>query len=243
MGVAMNVKGTDVSREDSDVILLDDNFATIVAAVNEGRVIYDNIKKFIKFLISANFGELLLIFFAVLFSLPLPLLPLQILWVNLVTDSLPALALGVDPPEGGVMKRKPRPPEESIFSRTKFFIIASGILFFLSSLLLFYFEYKTTGSLEKARTVTLTAVILFELFLVFSCRSEKSIFQIGFFSNPYLVGAITIVIILQLLLIYSPFGVLFKLVPLSLGEWGYAILAGLSGFLFFEIKKMTQRNY
>lgn len=243
VGVAMNLKGTDVSRESSDMILLDDNFATIVAAIREGRVIYSNIKKFIKFLVAANLGEMAIVSFSILAGLPLPLLPLHILWINLVTDSLPAMALGVEPPEMDIMERKPRPPRESVFKGIKFFIVAAGLIACLASLAIFNFEYITSGNVEKARTMAMVEIIVFEMFLVFSCRSKKSLFSIGPFKNRYLLGAVILVMALQFIIIYTPFHKFFKLVPIGLVDWVLILIVGSSGFLFFEIKKVIERKF
>ncbi|MBU4502195.1 MAG: cation-translocating P-type ATPase, partial [Nanoarchaeota archaeon] len=203
IGISMAVKGTDVAKEASDMILTDDNFASIVAAVKEGRIIYDNIKKFVKFLLSVNFSEVGLILFSILAGMPLPLLPLQILWINLVTDSLPALALGVDTPDPKVMERKPRNPKETILKGSIWFLIIAGFLAFLTSLIAFFIgmpfdiangvDLLDFNSPSKARTMVLTTSILFQMLFVFSCRTDKqSVFKIGIFSNKWLVGAVSI---------------------------------------------------
>jgi P-type Ca2+ transporter type 2C len=239
VGIAMSISGTDVSKESSDMILLDDHFSNIVKAIKYGRSIYDNIKKFVKFLLSANLGEISVIFFSLLFSFPLPLLPLQILWVNLVTDGLPALALGMDPAEKGIMKRKPRPTKETILSGTKGFIITTTIIATIIVLGLFMLEYFTTSNLDKARTIALTTLIFFELFLAFSCRSkEKNIFQLGFFTNKYLIGAVSLSIILHLLLIYTPLASLFSLTGLALMDWARILGASIIGVAILEIRKI-----
>ncbi len=239
IGVAMGIRGTDLSRDVADMILLDDSFATIVDAIRGGREIYNNIKKFVKFLLSANFDELALIFSTILLGLPLPILPVQILWINLVTDGLPALALAVDPAEKNIMRRQPRNPKESIFHHIKgFLIFATAIAFFVSlmTFLLFYFY----SSLEKTRTMVFMMIIFFELWLVLSCRSDKyPIWNIGFFSNKYLVGAIALSILLQLLILYTPLAIYFKVVPLSLYDWIYILIVSSLGFWFFEIKKFV----
>jgi P-type Ca2+ transporter type 2C len=239
VGIAMGISGTDVSKEASDMILLDDHYSTIVKAIKYGRSIYDNIKKFVKFLLSANLGEISVIVLALLASLPLPLLPLQILWVNLVTDGLPALALGMDPAEKGIMKRKPRSVKETILSGTKGFIITTTIIATIIVLGLFMLEYFTTNNLYKARTIALTTLIFFELFLAFSCRSkEKNILELGIFSNKYLIGAVAISIVLHLLLIYTPLAGFFSLVPLSPVNWLYILGASIVGVAVLEVRKM-----
>ncbi len=238
VGVAMGISGTDVSKEASDMILMDDHYATIVRAIKYGRAIYDNIKKFVKFLISANLGEIAIIFISLLASLPLPLLPLQILWVNLITDGLPALALGMDPAEKDIMRRKPRSQKETILSGARGFIITRVIVVLMVVLGLFMLEYFTTGNIDKARTIALTSLILFELFLAFSCRSEKkNIFQVGFLTNKYLLGAVALSILLHLLLIYTPLATFFSLTALSLVNWGYILAASLVGVAVLEIRK------
>jgi len=240
VGVAMNIKGTDVSKDVSDLILLDDNFSTIVAAVEEGRIIYANIKKFVKYLLAANFGEVAIILFPVLLGLPLPLLPVQILWINLVTDSFPALALGVDPADPQVMKRKPRDPKESFFYKTKSFMLFSTILSasVVLGLFLWYYTYST---LELARTVAFTALILFELFLVFACRSDDvSVFALR--RNSYLFGAVALSFVLHLILMYTPLALYFGMVPLGLQEWLLIAPLASIGLIFFEVKKLIVKN-
>ena len=239
VGVAMGISGTDVSKEASDMILMDDHYATIVRAIKYGRSIYDNIKKFVKFLVSANLGEIAIIFLALLVSLPLPLLPLQILWVNLITDGLPALALGMDPAEKGIMKRKPRSPKETILAGTKGFIITRVIVMVIVVLGLFMLEYLITKDIDKARTIALTSLIIFELLLAFSCRSEKkNIFEVGLFTNKYLFGAVALSLLLQLLLIYTPLASVFGLTTLTLTNWLYITGASVVGVAVLEIRKL-----
>lgn len=234
VGISMSIKGTDIARDASDMVLVDDNFATIVKSIKEGRVTYDNIKKFVKFLLSANIGEVGIIFFSLVLNLPLPLLPLQLLWVNLVTDSLPALALGVDTPSKDIMKRKPRSKDETILKGTGSFIILAGILSTVIVLGLFYFNLD--GGITKARTIALTSLIFFELFLVFSCRSEKqSLFKLKV--NKWLIYAVLVSVLIHLTIIYTPLNSAFKLVPLSLIDWIWIVLLSSLGLVFFEVKK------
>lgn len=223
IGIAMGKKGTDVTRESSALVLADDNFATIVAAIEEGRKIYDNIRKFIRYLLSSNIGEILTIFLGIVFGFPLPLLPIQILWVNLVTDGLPALALGVDPGDDDVMERPPRDPRESIFSRglqTKIFI--QGILIGLSTLGAFVLGYYWEGgSLAEARTMAFTTLVVAQLILVFACRSERqSFWQINFFSNLWLFFAVLLSLGMHFAVLYIPIlqGI-FKTTILNSREW------------------------
>lgn len=194
IGVAMGKGGTDVTKEAASVILLDDNFATLVAAVEEGRIIYGNIRKFIRYLLSCNIGEVVTMFFAMLMGMPVPLLPIQILLINLVTDGLPAIALGLEPGEPEVMSRPPRQPDESIFSHgLGATILLRGILIGLTTLGVFGWMLRQGAPLEAARTGALLTLILTQLIHVFECRSEtRSLFAVPLSSNPKLVGAVTV---------------------------------------------------
>ncbi len=228
IGIAMGKKGTDVTKEVSSLILADDNFATIVNAIEEGRKIYNNIRKFIKYLLSCNTGELLAIFIGIVMGLPLPLIPIQILWVNLVTDGLPALALGMDDDSDDVMKRKPRDPEESLFADGMVgHIISQGSLIGISTMGAFLIAiYKLGVDINTARTMAFSTLVFSQLFFVFSCRSEKhSFWRISPFSNMYLVAAVLLSSIMQLGVIYIPFfSGFFKTEILNLQQW---IIVGL----------------
>ncbi|MGL4739318.1 MAG: calcium-translocating P-type ATPase, PMCA-type [Sarcina sp.] len=222
IGVAMGISGTDVTKEASSMILMDDNFDTIVSAVEEGRTIYDNIRKFIRYLLSCNLGEVLTMFLASLFSLPTPMLPIQILFVNLATDGLPAIALGVDPADHDIMKQRPREKNEGIFARgLKEKILLRGTLIGFCTLLSFiagmYYEF----SIDTCRTMALSTLVLSQLIHVFECRSERhSIFEIKLFTNPYLVGAVGVSIVMLLGIIYIPFFAgIFHTVSLSIRHW------------------------
>ena len=240
VGIAMSIKGTDVSRDAADIVLVDDNFSTIVSAIKEGRIIYDNIKKFLKFLLSVNFDEILLVLFSIIAGLPLPLLPLQILWINLITDSLPALALGVDTPQSNVMRRKPRNVKESLFDGMWDYILIGGILAFLVCLYVYLTNYQV--DIVKARTMVLTTAVIFEFFFVFSFRdSKKTIFEMDFFSNMFLIWAVVISLGLHLLLLYTPLSVAFSVVPLGFMDWLKIILLSTVGLVFFEVKKLVVR--
>ena len=234
IGIAMGISGTDVTKEASSMILMDDNFSTIVAAVEEGRIIYDNIRKFIRYLLSCNLGEVLTMFLATLFYLPNPLSPIQILLVNLATDGLPAIALGIDPPEQDIMRQPPREKKESIFARGLVEkIVIRGALIGLCTLLSFMIGRYYGMNLEMCRTLALCTLVMSQLIHVFECRSERhSIFQIKLFTNPYLVGAVAISIILLCSVLYVPFlqGV-FHTVALSLNEW--LIVIFFSGIIAF----------
>jgi Ca2+-transporting ATPase len=234
IGIAMGISGTDVTKEASSMILMDDNFSTIVAAVEEGRIIYDNIRKFIRYLLSCNLGEVLTMFLATVFYLPNPLSPIQILLVNLATDGLPAIALGVDPPEQDIMRQLPREKKESIFARGLVEkILIRGSLIGLCTLLSFMVGRYYKMNLETCRTLALCTLVMSQLIHVFECRSERhSIFQIKLFTNPYLVGAVAISIILICSVLYVPFlqGV-FHTVPLSINQW--LIVMFFSGIIAF----------
>ncbi len=222
IGIAMGISGTDVTKEASSMILMDDNFSTIVSAVEEGRIIYDNIRKFIRYLLSCNLGEVLTMFLATLFYLPNPLSPIQILLVNLATDGLPAIALGVDPPEQDIMRQPPREKKESIFARGLVEkITIRGSLIGLCTLLSFMVGRYYRMNLETCRTIALCTLIMSQLIHVFECRSERhSIFQIKVFTNPYLVVAVSISMILMCSVLYVPFlQEIFHTVALSVKQW------------------------
>ncbi len=225
IGVAMGLSGTDVTKEASAMVIQDDNFSTIVAAVEEGRNIYDNIRKFIRYLLGCNIGEVMTMFFAALLRFPLPLLPLQILWINLVTDGLPALALGVEPPEPGIMERAPRQPNESVFSRgLTGQIVGRGFQISLCTLLAFLVAVHIGGGdLFFARTMAFTTLVMLQLVYVFECRSE-AMAQVKIGGNLYLVGAVLVSILLQLSVLYIPaLRTVFQTVPLVWSHWGVVL--------------------
>lgn len=234
IGIAMGITGTDVAKEASSLILLDDNFATIKSAIKEGRNIYENIRKFIRYLLASNVGEILVMFFAMLMALPLPLVPIQILWVNLVTDGLPAMALGLDQPEDNVMKRGPRHPKEGVFARgLGWKIISRGFLIGLSTILAFVTVYKSNpDQLAYAQTVAFATLVLAQLIHVFDCRSEKSIFSRNPFGNKYLVWAVISSLLLMLVVIYyAPLQGVFHTVPIAMRDW--LLIVGMSSIPTF----------
>jgi P-type Ca2+ transporter type 2C len=247
IGIAMGKSGTDVSKEASSLILANDNFATIVSAIEEGRHIYDNIQKFISYLLASNVGEILVMFFAMLMGLPLPLIPIQILWVNLVTDGLPAMALGVDPAEEDSMSRSPRDSKESIFARrVGWKIVTRGLLIGLCSLLAFWVTYHEGGQLELAQTVAFATLVFCQLIYVFDCRSMGTIFERNPLSNLALCFAVLISVLLLIVVIYyPPLQPIFHTVPLQMHEWILVIvtstlpviLAGLMDQLRKPIRK------
>ena len=237
IGIAMGQKGTDVTKEASSLILADDNFATIVAAVGEGRGIYNNIRKFIRYLLSCNVGEILTMFFASLLALPLPLIAIQILWINLVTDGLPALALGVDPSDDDIMEEEPRNPQESIFSHgLQWKILGQGLLIGLSTLFIFLLGLRYSSDLTTARTMAFTNLVTAQLFFVFSCRSEQySIFRVNPLSNLYLILAVALSFTMHYLVLYLPFlQQLFKTTALTMREWALIFIVASSSTFVVE---------
>ncbi|HMN30350.1 MAG TPA: HAD-IC family P-type ATPase, partial [Caldilineaceae bacterium] len=243
IGVAMGITGTDVAKEAAEMVLQDDNFATIVAAVEEGRVIYDNIRKFIKYLLSCNSGEIIVMLIAPLLGMPLPLLPLQILWMNLVTDGFPALALGVEPAERNVMQRPPYPPDEGVFSRgVGRDIIWIGLLMGVSPLLLGYVYWRTGD--PGWQTIVFTTLVLSQLMLALAVRSSRdSIFQIGFTSNRAMLAAVGVTLLLQLAVIYVPFlSELFQTTPLTTPDLIVSLVMSTLLFWIVELQKWWLRR-
>lgn len=223
IGVAMGITGTDVTKEVSDMVVTDDNFASIVSAVEEGRGIYDNIKKFIHYLLSCNAGEILVMFSASLAGLAPPLLPIHILWVNLVTDGLPALALGVDPVSPGIMRRPPRKPNEAVVTKERaFLMLTQGAFIAFCALFAFVFVlFIENEGIGRARTAAFVVLACSQLFHAFNCRNlEVSLFKIGVFTNKKLLYAAGISFILQMAVVYAPFlQKVFKTEPLGLFDW------------------------
>jgi Ca2+-transporting ATPase len=242
IGVAMGITGTDVSKEAAHMILLDDNFATIVKAVREGRKIYDNIRKFIKYLLTTNSGEIWTLFLAPLVGLPIPLLPIHLLWINLVTDGLPALALSAEPAEGDVMSRSPRHPKESIFSHgLGAHAIWVGLL--MGGIVLFVQSWSIRTGHAHWQTMVFTVLCLTQLGHVLAIRSEKeSLFKIGLFSNKYLLGAVVLTFVLQMTTIYVPIlNPIFKTEPLTLPELAFTLALSSVVFIAVEIEKWVKR--
>jgi Ca2+-transporting ATPase len=243
IGVAMGITGTDVAKEAADMVLLDDNFATIVAAVEEGRTIYDNIRKFVKYTMTSNTGEIWVMLLAPFIGMPLPLLPLQILWVNLVTDGLPGLALGVEPAERDVMRRPPYRPDEGVFSRGMGRqILLIGLLMGLVSLIPGYWFWRNGH--PGWQTILFTTLTLSQMGNALAIRSQHDLLmEIGLFSNKSMLGAVLLTFLLQILVIYLPFlqGI-FKTTSLSLSD--LAISIALSSIVFFgvELEKWISRQ-
>ncbi len=227
IGVAMGIAGTDVTKQAASIILLDDNFATLVAAIEEGRVVYNNIRKFIRYLLSCNIGEVVTMFVGMLMGLPVVLLPIQILLINLATDGLPAMALGLEPAEQGIMSEKPRPANESVFSNGLFgTIVFRGCLIGLATLAIFTAVVKQTGDVDTARTCALVTLIMSQLVHVFECKSEKrSIFRINVLDNPALILAAAASIGVTALAVYLPVAQLvFSTVALTSGQFLQSLL-------------------
>ena len=245
IGVAMGITGTDVTKEVSDMVITDDNFASIVSAVEEGRGIYDNIKKFIHYLLSCNVGEILVMFVSSLVGLPVPLLPIQILWVNLVTDGLPALALGVDPVDKNIMSRPPRKSNEPVITKENAFLMLwQGVFIAFCSLLAFSFIlFIEKGSIGRARTAAFIVLSCAQLFHSFNCRNNKeSIFKIGFLTNKKLILAVLISFILQMVVVYQPFlQTIFKTQPLGIFDWCLVILISSFPLWAMETVKLIKK--
>jgi Ca2+-transporting ATPase len=246
IGVAMGITGTDVTKEVSDMVITDDNFASIVAAVEEGRGIYDNIKKFIHYLLSCNSGEILVMFTASLLGFPVPLLPIQILWINLVTDGLPALALGVDPVDPKIMDRPPRKPDEPVITPARaWLMMAQGALIAFCSLSAFLFVLNVENEgIVRARTAALTTLACSQLFHAFNCRSMKiSLFKLGVFGNIHLVAATASSFLLQLSIIYVPLlQTIFKTQVLGLPDLAVIMVFSSLPFWAMEVIKAVNRK-
>ena len=255
IGVAMGITGTDVARGASDMVLVDDNFATIVSAIEQGRNIYNNIKKSVLFLLTSNLGEVISMFVALMAGMEAPFLATQLLWINLLTDSLPAVALGMDPGDPDVMKEKPRDPKESFFAHgAGFRTVLGGIIIGLVTLLAFWYGYHEQGyspfddqvpedALAYARSLAFMTIISCQLFYSLALRSPKrSVFSSRIFSNKYLIGAIVLGLALQLLVIAIPvMQKAFKLQMLDLRAWIMVIVLGLIPLAATEVHKLVMK--
>ena len=240
IGISMGITGTDVAKEASDMILTDDNFSSIVNAVEEGRGVYDNIKKFFAFLVSGNIAEILIIFIAILLGWPVPLTATQILLINLITDGLPAVALGADPFEPNAMIRKPRKKDEKISDGINHYIIHYPIIVVTITLTLFYYVYTSTGNLIKAQTVAFLAISASELYQAYASRSLRyPSIKVGLFKNKYLILATIISMIITVGVIYVPFlrDNIFKTFKLTFSEFWFIIALSSVGFIYLEIYK------
>jgi Ca2+-transporting ATPase len=240
IGVAMGITGTDVAKESADMIITDDNFASIVFAVEEGRIIYENIMKAVKYLLSCNIGEVLVIFLAILVGWDSPLIPIQILWMNLATDALPALALAADTKAKDIMSRRPRSPKEKVLTKAAFMKLAFiGILITIGTLALFWYELDSEKSIEKARTVAFSTIIFFQLFAAMSWHAgNEPLLKVGIFKNRFLVFAVLLGFASQVAIVQTGvLEVIFKTVPLSPIEWLSIIFVSSSVLFVGEIAK------
>jgi Ca2+-transporting ATPase len=239
IGIAMGITGTDVAKEASDMVLTDDNFISIAHAVEEGRGIYDNIKKFLRFQLSTNLGAILLIFIGLFIGLPLPLAPLQILFINLLMDGPPALSLSMEPYHK-TMNRPPRNPDEPIITKDVLkFITGAGMVMFIGTILVFsYALQEYPGDHDHARTLAFTTFVFFQLFNAFNCRSDQyPLTKIGVFSNRYLIGAVVFCALLQICVLYtSPLQLIFDTVPLGVHDW--VIVLSVSAMVFVIVEGM-----
>jgi len=226
IGCAMGITGTDVAKGAADMTLTDDNFATIVEAVREGRGIYSNIKKVVGFLLGTNIGEVITVFVAMLLWHKTPLLSMQLLWINLVTDSLPAIALGMEPVEADVMEKKPKPKNEGLFANgLGVRVVLQGVMFAALSLVAFWLGERVMGTVEGGQTMAFAVLALSQVIQSFNMRSDRSIFKIGVFSNTKLNGAALISLLLVLLVLFTPVRIAFGLVVLD--TWLYIAALGL----------------
>jgi len=246
IGVAMGVTGTDVTKEASDMVITDDNFASIVSAVEEGRTIYENIRKFVYYLLSCNTGEILVLFFSSLLGWPLPLLPIQILWTNLITDGLPALALGVDKPEPDLMSRPVRRTEEGVINK-QFIITMLGVGTIIAFLSLFAFGYVLfveKEDLTRARTAAFVVLVGGQLFHSFNCRSERiSIFKLGLLTNKNLLLAVSLSLLFQMGIVYLGFAQkIFKTETLNLFDWVMVVILSSIPSWVVELGKFIKRG-
>jgi P-type Ca2+ transporter type 2C len=242
IGVAMGKMGTDVAREAASLVLLDDNFATVVTAVREGRQIYDNIRKFVRFVIMCNSAEIWTIFLAPFLGLPLPLLPIQILWINLVTDGLPGLALAAEPAERDVMSRPPRPPREGLLARGMAWqVVWFGIL--MAAITLSTQAFALHAGDDHWQTMVFTVLTLAQMWQIMAVRSEReSLVQQGLFSNMPLLGAVLLAVVLQFAVVYVPLlSPIFGTAPLTLGELLACVALSSIVFVAVELDKWKVR--
>ena len=242
VGVSMGKDGTQVAREAASLVLADDNYATIVSAIREGRRIYDNIKKFILYLVQANFAQLMLISITVTLGLPLPLLPLHILWINLMTDGLPALALGMEEEEKGIMNRAPRRLSEHLFAGDTARLILTSSAVCGLTLIVFLWALNRYDSLEQVRAMTFTFSIVIELLLAFYSRSRHPFWRTNLLGNKWLIGAALIPFFLQVPLIYTPISSVFEITAMQAYQVLFVCAAAVLGFVFLECTKIADKR-
>ena len=246
IGVAMGITGTDVSKEAADMVLTDDNFATIEAAIEEGRGVFDNLTKFISWALPTNLGEGLVLLAAIITGATLPILPIQILWINMITAAVLGIALSLEPKEPRIMERKPRNPKAPLLSKMVIWRIILVSIFILAGAFgLFEYELSRGASIEEARTVAVNVVIFVELLYLFNARSlTLSPFQLGFFSNPWAIGGSVLMILIQLLYTYAPFmNTIFSSAPIPFILWIDIIAVSLGAYLIVEIEKWLRRKF
>jgi len=242
IGIAMGITGTDVTKEAAAMVLADDNFATIVAAIEEGRGIYDNIQKYLTYLLRCNIGEILIPLTASIMNIDLPLTAIHYLWINLATDGLPALALGVDPSEPDLMDRPPRNPKQSIFTReVKANLVCTPIL--VTAVVLYFFTATLPNGLVAARTIAFTMLVAIELLLAWGSRSlKRTILEVGPFRNKWLLASIAISLLMQLIVVSVPmFYKSFDITALTAQDWYIIILASVGIFLVTQAMVWLRR--
>lgn len=245
IGIAMGITGTDVAKEAADMVLTDDNFATIEAAVEEGRGVFDNLTKIIAWTLPTNLGEGLVILVALVFSLTLPILPIQILWINMATVAALGLVLAVELKEPDIMRRPPRRPDAPILTNELLLRIGLvGVLMLFAALFIFEYELSTGDSVAQARTAAVNTIVFIEIFYLLNCRSlSQSMFQIGLFSNRWVVIGVGAMVVMQLLFTYAPFmNVLFSSAPIGLEVWLNILALGFATYLIIEIEKWWRRR-
>jgi Ca2+-transporting ATPase len=246
IGVAMGITGTDVAKQTADMVLTDDNFASIVSAIEQGRIIYSNIRKFVYFLLACNIGEILILFGGMLAGMPIPLKPVQLLWLNLVTDGAPALALGLEKGEPDIMKHPPRSPAEPVINGDMAIGIGLiGVVDTLAVLTVFYLALQRyPGQLMAAQTIAFATLCTSELLRAFTARSEyHSVFSVGLFSNRAIVWAVGASFLLVLLVIYVPaLQPFFDTVPLTAEDWAFMLPFFLASPIAMETLKVYYRR-
>jgi Ca2+-transporting ATPase len=246
IGVAMGITGTDVAKQTAEMVLTDDNFASIVSAVEEGRTIYSNIRKFVYYLISCNIGEILIIFLAMVFGWMIPLTPIMILWLNLVTDGAPALALGVEKGDPDIMKRPPRPPKEPVINKEMLSGLVVQAVVMTAAVLVSYLLalQRYPGDVQTARTIAFATLVCSELWRAFTSRSERhSVFRIGVFSNRWMLLAVASSLFFLLLIVYLPFlQNVFNIRPIQVGDWLRLLPFTFAAAIAAEITKIFLRR-
>jgi magnesium-transporting ATPase (P-type) len=245
IGIAMGVAGTEVAKEASDMVLTDDNFATIEAAVEEGRGVFDNLTKIIVWVLPTNIGEGLILLLAILLGIALPILPVHILWINTVTTSVLGLVLALERKEPGIMKRPPRAPNAPILTRELTWrVLLVGVFILAGAFGLYELDLLLGSSIAQARTVAVNAIVMIEVLYLFNCRSlTQSMFRVGVFSNRWMVAGVAAMVLLQLLFTYAPFmNDLFLTAPTSPVDWARVLGVSLLGYLIVELEKWIRRR-